>query len=286
VRLCYIISAYKLPAQVVRLVRRLDSAAASFYVHLDKKCGDAVYRTVRDGLAGQPNVHFLKRQTCWWGGFGHVAATLEGLDQLLASGEPFDYVILLTGQDYPIKSRAYIEGFFARQAGTPFIESFALPSPNWTNGGLDRIASWHLRLLGRSVKVPSGRFLLPRRQLPDRLRPFGGSSYWCLPRACAEYVHRFARRSTPYRRFFRYVDVPDELFFQTIIMNSPWASRAVNDNLRYIAWRDPDAASPAVLGVADFHRLRRSRKLFARKFDAVQDSAILDLIDERLIGRA
>ncbi len=113
-QISYIISAYKLPRQLVRLVTRLNTDSASFYLHIDRKSGDEVYDAMVRGLGRLPNVHFLKRHTCYWGGFGHVAATLEGIKSITRPGSEFDYVILLTGQDYPIKTNwiGYAPGIF------------------------------------------------------------------------------------------------------------------------------------------------------------------------------
>lgn len=84
--------------------------------------------------------------------------------------------------------------------------------------------------------------------------------------------------------FFKYVDVPDEIFFQTIVMNSPYAQCVVNDNMRYIDWKDWDAGSPAVLGREDLGKLAASPKLFARKFDESVDPEVLELIDEKILS--
>ena len=74
--------------------------------------------------------------------------------------------------------------------------------------------------------------------------------------------------SRDYVRFFN-VLIPDELFFQTLIMNSTLRDSVVNDNLRYLDWsREP---APAVLGVGDVDRMLGSDKLFARKFDETVD---------------
>lgn len=74
--------------------------------------------------------------------------------------------------------------------------------------------------------------------------------------------------------------MPDEIFFQTIVLNSPLAHTVVNDDLRYLEWRDPAlAGGPAVLGEHDFRKIMSSSKLFARKFDMTQDAEILELID-------
>jgi hypothetical protein len=277
--LAYIISAYKLPDQLTRLVRRLDTKTASFFVHVDRKTDDATYRRMVKPLSGLDNVHFLERHHCHYGGFGHVEATIKGIRELFRRGVPFDHVLLLTGQDYPIASNRRIGGFLGEHEGLSFMSHFPLPSDEWQGGGMDRIGSWHVRLGSLYVRVPGMSGPLGRR-FPAGLRPFGGSAYWCLSRACTEYVHGFLQNARSYVRFFRFVNVPDEIFFQTILLNSPLRDAIVNDDLRYLEWRHPEVAGgPAVLHRSDFESIMGSGKLFARKFDVTEDAEILDLID-------
>ena len=70
------------------------------------------------------DARFVDRHFCHWGGFGHVRATLKGIDRLLEDGVAFDYVALLTGQDYPLRSSPSLARFFADAGG----ESFTQPS--------------------------------------------------------------------------------------------------------------------------------------------------------------
>src|SRR5215204_5633242 len=53
--LAYIVSAYQLPDQLARLVAALDSQTCHFYIHVDRKTDDAVYRRImtRPGFARQ-----------------------------------------------------------------------------------------------------------------------------------------------------------------------------------------------------------------------------------------
>jgi len=267
-----------------RLLRSLRTEPSSFFLHVDRKSDTCVFEQIADELRDIPNVQFLKRHACYWGGFGHVAATLEGINVLSHSRSDFDYAVLLTGQDYPIKSPSQIAAFFQEHQGKLFLDNFSLPSDEWTNGGMDRVRFWYLRLFQRPVRFPPAPSPLPRRTPPKGLKLFGGSSYWCLTRECVEYVSQFVSERHNVVRYFRYVDVPDELFFQTIVMNSPFRDAVINDNLRYIDWKDPDAGSPAVLTKADFPALATSSKLFARKFDIGVDARVLDLIDEELLA--
>lgn len=276
-RLAYIISAYRNLDQLDRLARRLQSGSSEVLVHVDKKTDDGAYSALMRGLANVASVHFLERHTCHWGGFGHVRATLKGIRELRRREVDFDYLILLTGQDYPIKSNDFIETFFEQNRGKSFMAYNALPTPSWSpRGGLDRIEYWHLRFHGKHLRLPW------KRRFPHGLRPFGGGAYWCLSRACIELVSDFVAARPDVVDYFKHVDIPDELFFQTVIMNSELGETVVNDNLRYIDWTR--GVRPAVLEVRDLERLRESPKLFARKFDVHHDEEILDLIDRELLS--
>jgi Core-2/I-Branching enzyme len=274
-RLAYIISAYHRLGQVARLVRRLNTNGASFFVHVDKKTDDDAYAGLESSLEDLP-VLFLDRHTCHWGGFGHVRATLKGIDKLRERGDVFDYAILLTGQDYPIKPNEYIERFFETQRPKSFMGFSALPSESWSpRGGLGRIEHRHIRLYGRHLRSPF------KRRFPPGLLPYGGGAYWCLSRDCIEYVARFVERRPDVVSFFRHVDIPDEIFFHTILLSSELRDTIVNDNLRYIDWTQ--GSRPAILRARDFEALQASPKLYARKFDMNQDERVLDLIDRHLL---
>lgn len=276
-RIAYLILAHQLPEQLVRLVRRLNTPSSLFLIHINRRSDDAVYRTARAGLAELNNVVFLRRHKLYWGGFGHVRATIEGLDELYRRSVRFDYVALLTGQDYPIKPVSQIEWTLDESGGRSFMVHDRLPGG--LADGMERITRWHSRRIG----VPRGWHLsVPiRRRFPRELVPYGGSSYWWLSREAVDYIRRFIAERPDFYRFFKHVDIPDESFFHTILINSPLRESVVNDELRYVDWtRDP---MPAVLGVGDLETLRRSAKLLARKFDSTIDAEILDRIDRELL---
>jgi hypothetical protein len=110
--------------------------------------------------------------------------------------------------------------------------------------------------------------------------PYGGGAYWCLARPAVEYVYEFLQRNPEYVGFFRHVLVPDEVFFQTILLNSPLRDTIVNDHLRFIDWsEDP---GPTILRTEHLPALLGSGKLLARKFDATVDERILDVLDARI----
>jgi hypothetical protein len=224
-------------------------------------------------------VYFLPRHRSYYSGFGHVRSTIKGLDFLEKQGVDYDYVNLLTGQDYPLKSHAAISAFLENNRGKSFIEHFTMPASSWTDGGMTRITHLWFHSTGKVRKYPRDRFpLLFQRKIPYGLAPWGGSGYWTLCREHADYVMRFVRSHPKYVRFFRRGHVPDEIFFQTILLTSPYKADIVNDDLRYVDWSDPREA-PKVLGKGDWDKLEACDDLFARKFDIGRDADILSMID-------
>jgi hypothetical protein len=275
VSLVYIISAYRLPEQLIRLVRRLRSDNATILVHVDKKAPPEVFGPISEGLGPLPDVHLLARHVCYWGGFGHVAASLEGISAIVENGLSCDQAVLLTGQDFPLKRNAEIRSRLERYR--------------------ERSCRWYFWVRGRRMQVPRKRWegrlgaafasisgVVPRRRFLPGLQPYGGSSYWCLSGEAVSFVHGYIRDHPEFVSFFRRVFIPDELFFQTLLVNSELRNRIVNDDLRYMRWT-ASGSGPEILGTDDFDRLRDTEKLFARKFDQDVDGRILELIEEQLL---
>ena len=63
--------------------------------------------------------------------------------------------------------------------------------------------------------------------------------------------------------------LPEELFFQTLFMNSKdWKDRIIKDNLRYTDWHKRNGSIPAVLDMSDYDKIAASTCCFARKVDS------------------
>lgn len=80
-----------------------------------------------------------------------------------------------------------------------------------------------------------------------------------------------------YIDFFKHSNCPDEEFFHTLFMNSPYKNQR-EDSLHYI-----DMAgcknSPRILTVADIDKLKCSNKLMGRKFDIGVDYEIIQTLN-------
>lgn len=284
-KIAYIILAHKYPEQLVRLVSRLQTENTSFFIHVDGKTDQATYAQIVNQLQNIPNLYFVKRSKCFWGDFNIIKATIEGITTLLKSEVEFDYAILLSGQDYLIKTNTYLESFLEKHHKQEFMEYCSLHSPEnkWYNQGgyyqsLKRIEWWHFHFRSKHLCVKKKRRFLPE------IEPYGGSQWWCLSKDCLKYIKDFIEQNPTFVNYFKYTFIPDELFFQTIVLNSPFKDHVINDDLRYVDWDNPNPNAPATLLKKDFETLTFSSKLFARKFDMTRDVEILDLIDQQILA--
>ena len=140
----YIVLAHKNPAQLSRMVRRLDCPKARFYINIDAPVELAPFEAA---LADNPRCRFFtgaQRLNTMWGHVNAVRSALVGIAQIIAD-QRSGYTILISGQDYPLKSNDYIQKFYQANYGTNFIECFPLPVTANTapsiHGGLAR-ESW------------------------------------------------------------------------------------------------------------------------------------------------
>src|SRR5690606_17787718 len=108
------------------------------FVHIDRKSSLEPFAEVeRDEQVEvvEPRVSIA------WGGFSMIEATRRLIERALAQPAPFDRFVLLSGADYPLRSAAYIESFFAQHAGDEFINLVPMPSTT-VNKPLSRLTQY------------------------------------------------------------------------------------------------------------------------------------------------
>jgi len=287
-KIAYLMVAYKRPTQLPRLVNALNNSNTSFFIHVDKKVNILPYYKELKTLKDQ-NSHFINnRVKVYWGGYSLVQAIINGLKEICNSKIYFDYVILLSESDYPIKTNEYISNFFIQNLGKQFLEYGPVPRKNWIDGGIKRLSRYHFmdirnRYLKYILKILSK--YIPRNHVLKGTKIYGGNLWWCITYNCAEFILDFIDNNPKYCKYFKYTMLPDEVFFHTIIVNSIFHKDIINKCLHYIDWTIPDHTGhyPRIIIKNDFDTLSSVDKLFARKFDIYFDSEILDLIDEKIL---
>jgi hypothetical protein len=281
VKVAYLIRAHHAPTQLERLVDRLDSEHAGFFIHVSARTSATTLAKMHELVGDRANVTWVERVPTYYAGFSLVEATLSGLRPIAAADPVPEHTVILSGQDYPVRPVDEIEAFFDDNRGRSYVEHFALPAAGkWPgeHGGLDRIRYRYYERI--NYKTRTLRLPLLRRKFPAGLRPYGGGAWCALSADAVRFIVQYTRENPDVVSFFRHVKIPDEIYVPTVLMNSPLRETIVPDDVHYIDW-SAGGARPKTLGTEDFDRIVASGKLFARKFDPRYDARILDLLDER-----
>lgn len=253
------------------------------FVHFDASASVDDWARLVDDAGRHPNVKLVRRHRCWWGSFGIVQGTIEMISEAIASRSMFDYGVLLSGSDFPIKSNSFIQDFFSNSPNQEYMECFPVDGENrWSKdegkySAKYRYAYYHAWFRSRNLR------LTRRAQGPNGLRIHGGSQWWALTRPALEYVDAFIKSEPTYTKFYRHTLIPDESFFQTILGNSPFSENLSGGDITLALWNKPEPPYPALLGMNDWEAIVQSKKLFARKFSADIDSNILKKIEIELL---
>jgi len=283
-RVAHIILTHKNPAQLVRLIKSMQHPQFDFYVHADAKVALETWK-VNENF---PDVTFIKKRVeCNWGGFTIVQAIFNAISEVLASGKTYDFINLLSGQDYPINSPENIYNFLLQHPGKNFIAYDESHQTDWWRTAADRYEKYHftdLNFRGRFFAERIVNMIAPARKVPDGTILYGGNkaTWWTISGECAAYMNNEFNHSPRLINFLRFCWGTDEIVIPTLIMNSVFKNQVVNDNLRYIDWSEGNA-SPKSFDISDFDKISRSKMLFARKFDLDHDEKILNKIDQTLL---
>lgn len=283
ITIAYMIQAHKNADAVNRLVSKLDNGNSSFFIHIDKK--SEIYKDITI----KPNVHLITdRVDVKWGHISQVEATLKLMCAVKNSGKIFDYVWLISGQDFPIKNNSYINDYLAKNYGSNFIEILGENDKRYRRY-LKRNETWYpiwgaspkfiMRVLRKIYNILTGGMehsIIKRKNILGIKYAFGSQWFTIRYDAMLYILDEVCNR--PYIKFYKNCICPDESFFQTILYNSKFKD-TIRDNLLYVDWSE-GKKNPKILSISDFDKLEMSEKLIARKFDGKIHEKILKLSEE------
>lgn len=276
-KIAHLILIHENPCQLNRLIQRLAHSDADFYVHLDFKTEISPFLSLQS-----KHVKFVaNRVEVYWGAYSIVQATVNGLEEILKTGNNYDYINLMSGQDYPIKSTKDIHHFFRDNPNKAFMHTLSIEN-EWQEA-IPRLTKYHLSNFTFSGKFTVEKWMnicLPLRKMPNNLVAVGRSQWFTITSVHAEYLINYLKENKNVKRYFQLTWGSDEFVFQTILFNSIYQKDMVNDNLRYIDWSE-NKASPKTLTINDLPVLLISEKLFARKFNENIDYHIINELDKQ-----
>jgi hypothetical protein len=268
----FLIQAHKDLGQLNGLIEQLCDDDFLIYVNLDRKSDI-------DPAGVDPRARLVRnRIDVYWGTFSQVQAALNSLAQIVDDVAAFDKVIFLSAQDFPLLSNAALKEALAGLRERELLDTVAIghaPGEWAADRRYQYFYAGHalspLRLVyglvNKAMDVTGF-----KRRVPGGMQAYGGSSWWALSRDCVCALLERVQREPGLVRFFRSASCPDELFFQTLVMNSPFRARVLGHNFRYVQWPEDGARNPKVLDESDFERIAAARQSagfhFCRKIDS------------------
>lgn len=286
-RIAYIILCHKNSNQINMMIEQLNDKNCDMYIHIDKKN----YVIVND-IIKHDNMKIIDYDSSIdvsWGGVSMIEATLRLLSEVKKSDVKYDYVCLLSGQDLMINTKK--EFYKKLKSRKNFIEIideknirynrykklYEVPYPQWITK--DKLL---YKIVKRLYMIITGgfehSFSIFKRKLPIDGKLYFGSQWWCLTYECCEYMLDYVGSNSDYLNYFKKTIIPDECFFQTLFMNSPYSDN-YESNLTYVNWKN-NRRSPEIFTMDDMDLLCECNKkyIFARKFDCNVQKRIFETI--------
>lgn len=255
-----LILAHNNPNQLARLVNVLDSDSFDFFIHVDQKAPIDLFKAAV--ITKISSVYFLygtKRYDIILNDFSLVEATCELMKAATFKNVDYQYFILLTGQDYPIKNISYITTTLENSYPTAYIDSYSVYEAKKHNVlWVEHVGhSWFSQTMRRSLLKFCGRkfyysekgklvkFLpkildyintkiegSPRNALLSTGYEYSvGSHFWMLPDIAVKFILDKYTNDKYLNHIFRNIAAPEESYFQTVLsaignqiaIPAPWA---------------------------------------------------------------
>lgn len=317
-KFCYLIQTHKNPKQIYRLVRliKYSNPDAQIIISHDAHIKELPIEPIRS----LTDVHLIQdSKPRFRGDFSLIKPYLDAIDWLQKNESNFDWLIYLSGQDYPVSPLSKIEEFLSTTEYDGLIDYWDVYSPesiwaegrswkryycqyrrfpDWTMPFLKTLSQWsHYR---KQIPISKLRGLIPNFQffltygsligVPAKNPPFnhefrcyGGFQWHTLSRKCVLYISEYLSQNKPLLNYYKNTVVSDESLIQTILVNSK-KFNLFNGNKRYADTYERQEGHARTLTAADYEMLVSSDFHFARKFDIDQDEAILNQLDKILLG--
>ena len=287
-KIAILLQCHKIPEQVNMFLETMYDSVFTFFIHIDKKSSIGESLLKRNDIIILPD---YLRVDVQWGNISQVDATLNLMNYTKGYGE-FDYYWLCSGQDFPIKPIKEIVSWFEEYSGYDFVELFQSKNyglnyscnydkrneiiyPKWMLGN----KKWKRVIKRLYVELTGGykkTFKCFKRKNILHMDFYFGSSWICFSKCTFEWIMDYLKNHKEYYDFFTKCNCPDESFFQTLLMNSPYKTNR-KDYLHYVDWSE-GKNNPKVLTEKDYDSLKISKYLMARKFDILQERKVIDMI--------
>lgn len=244
----YLVLAHHYPKLLRRTLERLSYKDCTFLVHIDRKSDIKQFSGISAG-----NVLLSEtRVSVHWAEFSQVEAITLLLQQATQRPEHYDYFVLISGSDYPLRSARYIHSFLEGHRGQEYMSLVKVPAPGKPLPRINTLrfpSDQPLRRFAFRSLAKLGMAQRDYRKYLGKLEPYAGSTWWALTREACCYILEFIERNPKVTAYFQNVFAADESFFHTILGNSEFRCRM----RRHLHYEDWPTAGPHPVNIDDRH---------------------------------
>lgn len=271
------------------MLEMIDDERNDIYLLIDKKTKNIKIYEIID-VVKKSKIYVLDRMKINWGGYSQIKAVIKLLEEA-CKNKKYIYYHFMQGADLPIKTQKHIHEFFSDNYGKEFIE-FSEITENSKKFAQYKKLYYHfftdnrffrknkvIKLLNHSLALTQEKINMKRKNE----EVYHGSALFSITHEFASYI---VSLKDIIAREYRYTLACDEVFIQTIIMNSKFRKNIncfgekMVSNTRYIDWENKIGNSPKTFRVEDYEKLINLPKniCFARKFQENVDIEIAEKI--------
>ncbi|TPX33529.1 hypothetical protein SmJEL517_g03625 [Synchytrium microbalum] len=276
-KMAYLIMIHEHPDALATLLKALHTPSTLILIHLDKGASElrpAVEQVIAQVPEYYNNVYVFSQFNIHWGGGSMVMMMIEGFLKLLDLGD-WDYVVNLSGYDYPLLEGEAIHSILERDPGKIYLT-------HWQDSETPRRLEL-VFLAGADQKFVVRPSAGPDRSFPykNKFTPIKHHQWLILPRDFISYL-RTSQEAIDLLSWAEHAWVPDEWYFGMVIMASPyWRDRIHTRCGRYINFPH-GALHPNWIERRDLSKIARAgigSYFFARKVWIVGDEKVVKWLD-------
>lgn len=232
-------------------------------VHIDKKVKIPI--EFKNEVAKLKHVNIKQKYRINWGSYYHILAVIDMLQEACQKG--YQYYHILSGNTFPIQTWGKTEAFFEKNQGKNFVEVLSVKGNVMLEERQKHYYYYHLydirskngRKIDSYVQKVQNRLNIKRNVLFE----YKGYFYCHLTQEFVNYLFTFMGDNRRYLKELKTMEIPEEFFFQNIIMNSEFKD-SINNNLIFNDWSS-GGGSPASLSLDDWEDICKSGEFYARK---------------------
>lgn len=283
----FLIQAHTEPRLLLDLVKELRAPNHFIYIHWDKRSSNLLDCDEFEEMKKMDNVSIYSCYRLNWGGVNQIKATLFLLNTAMNRSNRPTWLHLISGQDYPIRSNDIFDSFFCE---TKYLAFFSfVPECEYKKIEEHRLNRFHLNDY-INVKKKSATTLVMLKvaewgqkalkkcgfelRTPLGIKVYKGANWFSIHGNVANYFLGYCDEHPEYLNRYRMTSCCDEVFFHTLLMQSPFVAKICRDDLRYVEWQK-NASSPEWLTERSFEKILSSSKMFCRKVSLHTSSGLI-----------